>query len=349
MDRGVTTLAFAIALTGCGAAADRGSSQETDGAADSGATSLSGSGTSSTQGATPSTSSSGGAEVTSEASTGTETPESSSGEAESSSSGGQPSTGWPDGSNTGVPPGIKLRPCSSDIVDPGVYDGCQFDGVVTLFTDDVTVRNSKIDGYVRSDVPDLDNVVFEDVEIDAHDELNYDALYIDGVTCTRCNVYNTRVCFRGEGITIEDSYCHDLHGVGDPATDGTHAETILASGERPIVIRHNNLVANWNDSSTGGGMSAVIAIYAGEFWGPLGAVTVENNRLQNTSGAFYCMYSGQDWMGATGMAVLDNVFVLEDPEYDMGCASPLYPDWVSDPINTWSGNTHEDGSVVPEP
>lgn len=260
-----------------------------------------------------------------------------------STSGGPTVPGWPDASNTGIPDGTRLVACASDIMNPGVYEGCQFGGIITLYTDDVTIRASKIDGVLRSDLQDLQNVVLEDVEIDSHDELVFDSINLDGYTARRLHVHDSRKCFGGRGMTVEDSYCHDLHGEGDPQTDGSHNEAILASGDRPIAIRHNTLVANWNATSTGGGMSAVIAIYAGGVFGPLGTVSVENNRIENSAGAVYCMYSGQAVNGPTGISVLDNLFIRD------GCENPMYRDWVSDPGNAWSGNTYDDGAVIPEP
>lgn len=287
---------------------------------------------------------------TTPAETGTTTGEPETGTEETGTMTGRPAgPDFPDSSNTGVPPGIQLIECDPNITEPGTYDDCHFMGPITLFTDDVTIRRSKVEGYIRSDLSDLQNVIFEDIEVDAHDNITFNAVAVDGYSCRRCQVHDARVCFGGSGMTIEDSYCFDLHGEGDPATSGTHNEAIIAFGTKPIVIRHNNLVANWNATTTGGGMSAVVAIYSHGVFGPLGNVVLDNNRFENTSGAFYCMYSGQETYGPSGITVTDNIFVLEDSEYDRGCSSPSYPDWVADPSNVWSGNTNEDGTPVREP
>lgn len=258
--------------------------------------------------------------------------------------------GFPNLGNTGVPPGTSLRECPSDIREPGVYDGCHFSGVVTIHTDNVTIRRSKIDGIVRSDVARLPNTLLEDIEIDAQNNLQFDAIHLRNFTCRRCQVHDARVCFAGTGITIEDSYCFDLYGEGDPAGSGSHNEAVISSGTDPIVIRNNNLVTNWNAATSGGGMSAVIAIYANDgHWGPLGNVLIEGNRIENTGGAFYCMYTGQTHRGPTGFTVRDNVFVQGDAVYGRGCGSPTYPDWVRSSENMWSGNTTEDGTAIDEP
>ncbi|MFK7987375.1 MAG: hypothetical protein AB8I08_15245 [Sandaracinaceae bacterium] len=271
------------------------------------------------------------------------------GPADSDAGPGSPS-GFPDTTNTGVPVGTSLRTCDSNITAPGVYDGCHFTGIVTIHTDNVTIRRSLIDGIVRTDLPSTSNVLFEDVEVDAHDDIVYNAVSLPGYTCRRCQVHDARVCFGGTGMTIEDSYCFDLHGRGDPATSGTHNEAIIASGTDPIVIRRNNLVSNWNATTTGGGMSAVIAIYANDgFWGPLGNVLVEGNRIENTAGAYYCMYTSQTHRGPTGFRVRDNVFVHADSVYGLGCASPTYPDWVRGAGNVWTGNETESGASLSEP
>jgi len=106
---------------------------------------------------------------------------------------------------------------------------------------------------------------------------------MDGYTCIRCKVQNAAHGFNARlNVTIQDSWVYDQYGFGD-----SHNEPILSNGGNNINIIHNNLVANFNSASTGGGMSAALALY-GDFQ-QITNVLVENNLF---NGGGYCTYAG---------------------------------------------------------
>src|SRR5690606_32084298 len=148
------------------------------------------------------------------------------------------------------------------------YVDCSFPDGVTIASNVKRVRisNSKIEGVIQPQTTiaaDLE-LVLTDVEIDGENAQQAVWGFGAEVTCIRCNVHGAAIGFQYGGYTVVDSYVHDLYGFDD-----SHNEAILVSGG-DVVIRHSTLESNFGASSTGGGMSAAIAMYThGDFWGPL--------------------------------------------------------------------------------
>lgn len=263
------------------------------------------------------------------------------GEVPPSGGGGTP-TGFPGPSDTGVPAGVTLTSCSGNLSTNGAtYDRCLFSGGVFLSATNVTITRSRIVGGLESSSYS-NRVVLVDVEIDGQNNSN-DAFHNLGFyTCTRCKVHDVAKCFSGQGITVEDSYCYDIYGSGD-----SHNEPVLAYGTSPIILRRNNLVANWNSARSGGGMSSVVSLYShGQNFGAVDNVTIEGNRFESTGGAVFCVYAGYSGdYSPTNMKFRDNVFAGGTMG---GCSAPI-TGWRSGSNNVWSNNRYDSGQVIPEP
>ena len=152
-----------------------------------------------------------------------------------------------------------------------------------------------------------------------------------------------REAFQYGGYTVIDSYIHDLYGYDD-----SHNEAILVGGG-DVVIRHSTLESNFSASSTGGGMSASLAMYThGGFWGSLDEVRVENSRII-TSDAYYCVYGGHstDTDGRpSNIHIVGNVF---GPCSFQGPKQGAIVGWLRGNGNVWTNNSWDDGTAIPEP
>lgn len=256
-------------------------------------------------------------------------------------SGGTP-TSFPNSSNTGVPSGVSLAPCSRDLsTDGATYDRCLFASGIALNANNVTITRSKIVGDITGDYKPR-NLSLTDVEIDGENAQTDAFNGTFGYTCLRCKVHNVAKCFSGQGFRVEDSYCYDLYGWGD-----SHNEPVLGSGTSPLILRRNNLVANWNGSTSGGGMSSVVSFYShGQSWGPVDNIIVEGNRFESRSGAAVCVYAGNTTdYHPTNVRFVDNVWAGGPSG---GCGSPVIG-WQRGAGNVWTNNRYDSGELIPEP
>lgn len=256
---------------------------------------------------------------------------------------------FPDSSCTGVLPGTTLANCSSNITQVNaVYDKCLFAGglLISSTAKNVTITNSRIMGTVSCSNSNCTSMGLSmtDVEIDGQ-ATNFDGIGgIMGYTCKRCDVHHVSKGFAGGNFWVEDSYVHDIYGSGD-----THNEAVLPFNGNNNTMLHNNFDSNWSSNSTGGGMSAAIALYThGTFWGPINNVLIEKNRI-TTSVAYYCMYGGNttDADGdPSNLRVIDNVFGTCSIN---GPKNGAIVGWLRGNGNLWQNNTWQDGSEIPEP
>ncbi len=255
----------------------------------------------------------------------------------------------PDANCTGVIPGTQLKQCDGRVTQVNAsYEDCLFpDGVViSANVKTLEIKNSKIEGilYPQTMLARDLKVVLTDVEIDGKRAQQAAWGYGSDLTCVRCNVHNATIGFQYSGYTVIDSYVHDLYGFGD-----SHNEAVLVSGGN-VVLRHNRLEGNFGANSTGGGMSASIAMYThGDFWGALDGVVIENNRII-TEEAYYCLYGGyskdpQDGRPAN-IQVVGNIF---GPCSFQGPKRGAVVGWLRGNGNAWRDNAWDDGTPIPEP
>lgn len=254
----------------------------------------------------------------------------------------------PDASCTGVLPGTTLAECDGVITEASAtFTDCLFPDGIVIGPNVVSLQitSSKIEGvfHPQTSIADGFEMVLTDVEIDGQEAQQAVWGFGPDVTCVRCNVHDAAIGFQYGGYTLIDSYVHDLYGF-----DESHNEAVLVGGG-DVVIRHSRLEGNFGANSTGGGMSASIAIYThGGFWGAVDDVLIEDSRIL-TSDAHYCLYGGHssDTDGMpSNIRVTGNVF---GPCSFEGPKQGAIIGWLRGNGNVWSDNAWDDGEAIPEP
>lgn len=294
-----------------------GSSSESGGTPDAGASSGDGGGSSS--------SSSGGAGSSSgDAST-------SSGGASSSGDSGAPSA-WPDASNTGIPDGAcasGLRDAVEDDLRPAtgqVFECVRFADGTPYISDEVSSITYRFCRFESDSVDAFVNVqggsvTFEDSEFAGGVGTWIRTAYAgNDLTVRRCDFSGmaNAVEFGTRNVVIEDNYVHDFGSV-DPEQ---HADGIQSANETPdLRVHHNSVFLN----AVTGGTGALM------LWGT-GNSSVTDNLV---AGGGYTLYLDGP-MVITGNRI-STKFSERSGEY-----GPVYPSQnLADA--TWSDNRWEDG------
>lgn len=169
---------------------------------------------------------------------------------------------FPDGSTTGVQPGVALRPSRGLEVDtPGtVIEGLDVRGAIEIIADDVTIRNTRVlTGEHRYPIrvhPGVTGVLLEHVEV-SNENQNGKAIYFraSSGTVRYANVHSAEdgIFITGDEVTIEYSYVHSLARTGT-----SHNDAIQIRRGNGITIRGNNLQAF--NPATNDPMNAAIQI-----------------------------------------------------------------------------------------
>jgi hypothetical protein len=203
--------------------------------------------------------------------------------------------GYPDATNTGVPPGTTLT-----VIDGGltvrtagaVIEGKDIRGCVIVKASNVTIRRSKVtctSGYGIASFPEEysgGGLVVEDVEVDCANS-GATAIGYYGLTGRRLNLHGCENGFDIDyDVTVLDSYIHDMR-----QTDTGHTDGIQLAGGSNIVIRHNTIF-------NPGGTSAIISHPNAN-----ADVTIEANLL---GGGAYTLYCPRD--SSTNFRVINNRF-----------------------------------------
>jgi hypothetical protein len=242
--------------------------------------------------------------------------------------------------------------------DGTTIDGVDFTVPLCIFADGVTITRSRISEAVYAAGPAQQGACagdrpegyvargyrFEDVEVAGTDwrVAAFVSLHGNGLTCVRCHVHDVSAAFYGRNMTIVDSYVHDLYGETD-----SHNDAVLGYGGG-IVIRHSNLVGTLSARSTEGGVSAAVALYSHDEWGPIDDGLVEANRLEAAT-AVYCAYAGDsEDQDPTNIRFIGNVFVRNAASGTCGAGGPVTA-WRPGNGNVWQGNRFDDGAEIPEP
>ena len=248
-------------------------------------------------------------------------------------------TGW---QHTGVTLSAYTGPRT--ITTPGtVIDGKDIVGDLSIQASNVKITRSRVRGHITTGYGENTGILIQDVEVNPGNvNGSRSAIGNSGFTCLRCHVYNAGQGFNiTSNVTIRDSYVHDLFGQGD-----SHNEPIVSNGGGPFTIVHNELFANFNSATTGGGMSASLALY-GDF-SPIRDVLVQNNRFNLANKGSYCVYAGsvpgKKYPTASNTRLVGNRFGGTQPQ--CGQYGPV-SSYSSANGNAWTGNVwDEDGAAM---
>jgi hypothetical protein len=216
--------------------------------------------------------------------------------------------GWPDATNTGVPPGTPLEQVNGtvDLDQAGmVYSGKEVRGAINIRANNVTIQNVRL----ISDAPypirtfgpggeAYTGTVIRNVEIDLAGANDIKGIAFDNYTADRVWFHNGLDCAHmGRNVTITNSFC-DLAVL--PAGSGAHADGFQSDGGDHIVLRHNT-IRNPNDQTS--------AILLSTNTAAIDDVVIDNNLM---SGGGYTVYCGTSEGGvATRTTYTNNVISRE--------------------------------------
>lgn len=233
----------------------------------------------------------------------------------------------PTAENTGVPPGVDLKPHSGElnISEAGTtISGLDIDGCVGIGADNVTIRNSRIrcgGSYPVKIMDGATGVLLEDIEINGGGNPEAIAIADSNYTVRRANIHNVGDGPRlGDNTTVEFSFIHDLVAGG-----GSHNDGAQSTGGSNIVVR-GNTIDNQN--------SQTAAILIGADLGNISDAVVEGNWL---NGGGYTVYAGADeGFDHSGIRIVDNVFGRDHAHGPMQ---------IQDGV-AWEGNRYADGEAI---
>lgn len=194
--------------------------------------------------------------------------------------------GYPDGSNTGVPPGITLRSSGPlTLAQPGqVVSGLDITGGVVITASNVVVKNSRIhnvDNYAAIIVRgNVGGVVISHVEIDGGNQTpSVVGITGSGFTADAVNIHGTADGIdAGSNVIVENSWIHDLW-----VADGDHTDGVQTSGGAHLLIAHDTIDAT--------GAATNSAVIMGADLGDLADTTLRDCLLD---GGTYTVYAGAD-------------------------------------------------------
>ncbi len=172
----------------------------------------------------------------------------------------QPSRcGYPDATNTGVPPGVSLTPSGAiTVTDDGTtLSGLRITGTVTVAADDVTIEDSRIaersggtGSYAVILNQGADNFTIHDSEVlgpatpgKGLQSAVWNHYGNPGANATRVYFHRCADCWEGSGAF------HDDYMVVDAAYPGSHDEDIYVCGGR-VDVDHSTLINRHNQTAT---------------------------------------------------------------------------------------------------
>ena len=266
-----------------------------------------------------------------------------------------PLPAFPDANCTGVPVGVTLSaytgPCTIT-ANNTVIDSKTVSCSLSIQAAGVVIKNSRINGLVNTPDGALNySFSMTDSEVIAPKaqsadgnatgvgEANFTLLRVE-VTGGNRSVYCRKAC------TVEDSW---IHGQNIADTPRIHASAVRQS--QGATIKHNRLVCDVGDTSSGGGCSANLTGY-GDFE-PVKDNRIEGNLFLASSGGA-CAYggsSGDDGSKpygnqASNIVFINNVF-QRGPGGKCGFYFPITDFDSARPGNQWTNNKWDDGATLP--
>ena len=276
--------------------------------------------------------------------------------------------GYPDPSNTGVPPGTSLRAYEGDlrISTPGsVIADLAVNGSVEITASHVTLKDSEVtsSGGTAHAVwigPGARDVTIEDSTLRGGDAaaraIQY-AVQNSGDASNRglrLNMYYCTECWAGPG-TIEDSYANT-----NAVMAGAHYEPIYYGGGGGLLVVDHDTLLNPEDQTAD--------VFTKTDFGNVDTVTITDNLM---AGGGYMIYGGLGGAGTVNgpVTVTGNRFArcLTRPILDRGgghfClrGPDVHGYWpngghygvsgdFNDAVTTWKGNYWDDsGAAVANP
>jgi Right handed beta helix region len=215
---------------------------------------------------------------------------------------GTPSSGFPDATNTGVPPGVTLTRSGSITIDTAgaVVSGLDITGQVVISAQNVTLRNCKVRAttFVGVYVTGTGAMIENCEVISVYSNGSTKGIWFDdtatGGAVRKCNIHDVEdgVYISTKNITVTDNYIHDLNSTGfDPHYDGIQLHGGVTSD---VTIRHNSVIVALDRNSaitmgtvqnvlidgnrlSGGGYTIHVDGRFGE--GTVSGVSITNNRF----------------------------------------------------------------------
>ena len=246
--------------------------------------------------------------------------------------------GWPDATNTGVPPSVEgeLRRVDDLVVtdDNAHYTRLDIEGCVDVKADNVEITESVIrcsrNGPAVRTFDGVKNLVLDQVEIDGLGKAST-CVGFDNVTISRSNLHdcNDGVDF-GSNVVIERSYIHDL-----ARGDDTHNDAVQTLGGSNDVIKDSTLEAY--RASTDDLMNS--AIQTGHLSSPLTNVLIQHNYLDGGNYTVNAGATSTNGLPIQGYVFKDNVF---GRHFRYGPVQAVGPGTTFDSSNVWA----DDGTPV---
>lgn len=244
-------------------------------------------------------------------------------------------SGYPDATNTGVPPGTQLTIISGDInvtIAGTIIEYKDVHGCIKVNAPDVIIRKSKVscNRGVISSFPTTRNLLVEDVTIDCQGAST--AIGSHNYTARRIHAYNCDNTFWAQdNVRIEESYIHNpipYDPKTDPHTDGIQ----MGDNFSNVTIRRNRIHMHVNKHDFG---NAAITIGGG-----VSNLLIEDNILAGGGYTIHCSRGGN-----TDYRVVNNRFSkIFSPK--VGYFGPNYN--CEKNATEFSGNViHETGALLP--
>jgi hypothetical protein len=246
----------------------------------------------------------------------------------------------PNAETTGPPAGTALKPSGGvTITDAGaVYDGYTFSGDVIIEADNVTIRNSHVDGRIEVRPP-YAGLMVQRTEIAGPGpgySTKYPGIGYANFTCDSCDIHGW-----GDGammdanVTIKNSWIHDLAVSGD-----SHNQAILSLGGPNFTIVNNRL-----DAEADGHFTAALSFL--NQWSKFSNTLVQGNLF---NGGGYCVYAGGEAKGnsarpSSDVRFLDNTFGTSKYA-QCGYYGPVTAFDSSGSGNQWQNNRWANGKTV---
>ena len=252
---------------------------------------------------------------------------------------------FPGPGNTGVPAGVSLTDYRGPMTirrDGTTLDAQRIEGTITIAAKNVTIKRSSVRGDVS--VPESGSVTIVDSLVDGGKQRNA-AIGSYNLTLRRVEVRGAAASVNcADNCDVRDSWLHAQYI--QPGSDW-HGDGFISNGGNNMLLRHNTLACDSEETGAGGACSAALAAY-GDF-GPITNMTVDNN-LFVSSPAGYCLYGGYDNVKPFGsqarnVVITDNVFE-RGASGKCGVFGPVMNVGRSGNGNVFSGNRWDDGAPV---